>query len=443
MDDPYSQHLISILLNNQAVYSPFVLSGLLSLFILLICSAFISGAEVAYFSLKPYEIETLKEKSGRSNKVILALLQKPKKLLATILIANNMVNIAIVIISSLIINRLFNFGNNQWLEFLIQVVAVTFIILLLGEVTPKVYATRYGLQMASFMAYPLWLLSKLFNPLSYALIQSTGFIEKRFKSKGHDISVDAISHAIEITNENDTTEEEKKILKGIVRFGSIEVKQIMRPRINVVAFDIETNFKDLLYRIIEAGFSRVPIYRENFDNVEGILFIKDLLPYINEKEDFEWQKLIRPPFFVPENKKIDDLLREFQSKKIHMAIVVDEYGGSSGLVTLEDIIEEIVGEINDEFDDDEIQYSKLDEFNYVFDGKTLLNDMYRILKIDGSEFNKVRGEADTLAGFIIETQGKIPAKNEVFKFDNYTFKIEAADKRKIKTVKVSIHKPQT
>lgn len=440
MDDPYSQLLTYHLLFIQSGFSPFIVAGFFSLAILLLCSAFVSGAEVAFFSLKPDDVETLKSAQSRSSKIALDMLQKPKKLLATILIANNMVNIAIVIISSLLISRMFDFGDKAWLEFLIQVVAVTFIILLLGEVTPKVYATRHGIKMANVMALPLFVLEKLFSPLSFALINSTNFIEKRFKSKGHDISVDAISHAIEITNEKDTSEEEKKILKGIVRFGSIEVKQIMKPRLNVVAFEIETNFKDLLYRIIEAGFSRVPIYRETFDNVEGILFIKDLLPYINEKEDFEWQKLIRPPFFVPENKKIDDLLREFQNKKIHIAIVVDEYGGSSGLVTLEDIIEEIVGEINDEFDDDDIQYSKLDDHNYVFDGKTLLNDMYRILNIDGADFDKARGEADTLAGFIIETQGKIPAKNDVIAFENYTFKIEAADKRKIKTVKVSIKK---
>lgn len=440
MDDPYSQHLINIFLFLQAVFSPFILTGFISLAILLLCSAFISGAEVAYFSLKPEDLEALKEKQVRNNKTILELLQNPKKLLATILIANNMVNIAIVIVASLLISKLFDFGDKEWLEFLLQVVAVTFIILLLGEVTPKVYATRNGIKMASYMALPLFFLEKLFRPLSFALINSTSYIEKRFKSKGHDISVDAISHAIDITNEKDTSEEEKKILKGIVRFGTIEVKQIMKPRINVVAFEIDTNFKDLLHRIIEAGFSRVPIYKESLDNVEGILFIKDLLPYINEKENFEWQKLIRPPFFVPENKKIDDLLREFQHKKIHIAIVVDEYGGSSGLVTLEDIIEEIVGEISDEFDDDDIQYSKLDDQNYVFDGKTLLNDMYRILNIDGSDFDKARGEADTLAGFIIETLGRIPAKNDTFSFQNFTFKIEAADKRKIKTVKVSIKK---
>jgi gliding motility-associated protein GldE len=440
VDDPYSQLLTSHLLLIQSGFSPFIIAGFISLAILLLCSAFVSGAEVAFFSLKPEEIESLKESNSRSNKKVLDLLHKPQKLLATILIANNMVNIAIIIIASIIISKLFNFEDKAWLEFLVQVVAVTFIILLLGEVTPKVYATRNSMKMAVFMAMPLFVLEKLFSPLSFALIKSTRFIEKRFKSKGHDISVDAISHAIEITNETSTTEHEKKILKGIVRFGTIEVKQIMKPRVNVVAFEINNKFKDLLYKIIEAGFSRVPIYRESFDNVEGILFIKDLLPYINEGDDFNWQQLIRPPFFVPENKKIDDLLREFQVKKIHIAIVVDEYGGSCGLVTLEDIIEEIVGDINDEFDDDEVQYSKLDENNFVFDGKILLNDLYRILNIDGAAFDKSRGEADTLAGFIIETQGRIPAKNDVFKFENYTFKIEAADKRKIKTIKITIEK---
>jgi putative hemolysin len=440
VDDPYSQLLTYHLLFIQSGLSPFIIAGFVSLAILLLCSAFVSGAEVAFFSLKPEEIETLKNTTSRSGKLALTLLQKPKKLLATILIANNMVNIAIIIIAALIISRLFNFENKAWLEFLIQVIAVTFIILLLGEVTPKVYATRHGLKMASAMALPLFILEKIFSPLSFALISSTALIEKRFKSKGHDISVDAISHALEITNESDTTDDEKKILKGIVRFGTIEVKQIMKPRLNVVAFDINSTFKDLLYKIIEAGFSRVPIYRESFDNVEGILYIKDLLPHINEADDFNWQKLIRPPFFVPENKKIDDLLREFQSKKIHLAIAVDEYGGSCGLITLEDIIEEIVGDITDEFDDDDIQYSKLDENNYVFDGKTLLNDMYRILNIDSEEFDKARGEADTLAGFIIETQGRIPAKNDVFKFAKFTFKIEAADKRKIKTIKITIEK---
>ncbi|MFN7013491.1 MAG: gliding motility-associated protein GldE [Bacteroidia bacterium] len=336
MDDPYSQLVIYLFHFIQSGFSPFNVAGFISLIILLLCSAFISGAEVAFFSLKPDDVETFKSTQTRRSKIALDMLQKPKKLLATILIANNMVNIAIVIISSLLISRMFDFGDKAWLEFLVQVVAVTFVILLLGEVTPKVYATRHGIKMANIMALPLFVLEKLLSPLSYALINSTNFIEKRFKSKGHDISVDAISHAIEITNEKDTTDEEKKILKGIVRFGSIEVKQIMKPRLNVVAFEIETKFKDLLYHIIEAGFSRVPIYRETFDNVEGILFIKDLLPYIDETDDFEWQKLIRPPFFVPENKKIDDLLREFQNKKIQMGMEVDELGEATGIERMEE-----------------------------------------------------------------------------------------------------------
>jgi gliding motility-associated protein GldE len=326
--------------------------------------------------------------------------------------------------------------------FVIQVIAVTFLILLFGEVIPKVYATRNALKLAETMAMPIMFVKKILTPVSYLLISSSSFIEKKVKQKVHRISVDELSDALELTNDPEIEEED--LLKGIVRFGNTDVKQIMKARIDATAIDIEMGYHELLELIRECGYSRIPVYKKNFDNVTGILYIKDLLSSIDlnettsSKGEKDWRKLVRNPFFVPENKKIDDLLKEFQEKKIHLAIVVDEYGGTSGIVTLEDIIEEIVGEISDEYDDDELSYSKLDDFNYVFEGKTPLNDLYRIIGMEGDIFEEVKGDADTLGGFIIELEGRIPKKNECVTFQNLLFAIEASDKRRITRVKITI-----
>lgn len=412
--------------------------GLVSSAVLLICSALISGSEVAYFSLGPAENDLLEnEKSGSAQRV-LDLLQRPQRLLATILIANNFVNIAIVVLSSFIIDGSFNFGQYPiWVGLTIQVGVVTFLLLLLGEVIPKVYATSHSMVLCQFMSLPLSGLLKIFYPISSVLIHSTNVINKRVKKRQSEYSVDELEHALELTRDDKSSADEEKILKGIVRFGNTDVKQILTPRTEVVSFDFGTNFTELLAELLDQGFSRVPVYKESLDQVIGILYLKDLLPH-SEKAGLDWQALLRSPYFVPENKKLDDLLKEFQERKVHMAVVVDEYGGTSGIVTLEDIIEEIVGDITDEFDDEDIFYSKLDDSNYIFEGKTPLIDLYKILEIEGDNFEDAKGESDTLAGFILELSGKIPTKNEKVKFENYVLTIEAADKRRIKRVKVTV-----
>jgi len=437
-DEPLQQLFLDIL--QPASFG--IIAALGAMVLLLASSALISGSEVAFFSLGPKERKDLESSKSRASNVILRLLEKPKRLLAAILIGNNFVNVAIIILSTYVTAALFNFGNYPFLGFIIQVVMITFLILLIGEVVPKVYATKYALNLALFMAFPILFLRNIFNPLSSLLINSTSFIDKRIRKISADISAEDLSHAIELTKDEEASEEEHKILKGIAKFGSTDVKQIMKSRVDVVAFEIETKFDVLLSGILKSGFSRIPIFKESFDKVEGILYIKDLLPHFEKGDNFNWKELIRPPFFVPENKKIDDLLKEFQEKKIHLAIVVDEYGGTSGIVTLEDIIEEIVGDITDEFDEENLVYSKLDENNYVFDGKTPLNDLYRILDIDGNVFEETKGESDTIAGFILELAGKIPLKNEKVNFENFTFTVEAADKRRVKRVKVTILEKQ-
>ncbi len=406
--------------------------------ILLICSALISASEVAFFSLSHSDRELLENEKSQTTERILRLHAMPQQLLATILVANNFVNISIVVLSSFIISDSVNFdGYPTWLPFTVQVLAVTFILLLVGEVIPKVYATTGGLKICRIMALPLIIIEKIFRPISAVLVASTDFINKRIRKRTTEYSTDDLEHALELTRDHETTPGEERILKGIVRFGNTDAKQIMTPRTEVAAFDIDTPFSELLAELLEQGYSRVPVYTESLDKVKGILYMKDLLPYADENS-FAWQDLLRKAFFVPENKKLDDLLKEFQSKKIHMAVVVDEYGGTSGIITLEDVIEEIVGDIADDFDDEEIFYSRLDDSNYVFEGKTPLVDIYKVLNIDGDEFEELKGESDTLAGFIIELSGKIPSKNEKLKFENYTFTIEAADKRKVKRVKVTI-----
>ena len=418
----------------------------MSLLVALICtaiflciSALISASEVAFFSLSPKSRDDLRKSTSTTDKTVLQIFDKPKRLLATVLIANNLLNIGVVLISEIIVKEELSFIQNPLVTFLIQVVAVTFLILLFAEVIPKVFANQHSLSVARFMAYPISFLEKLLYPLSYVLIKSTGFIDKKIKKKTQSISVEDLSHALDLTISADTPEPEKKILRGIVKFGQMNVKQIMIPRMDITAFDYNEPFKKLMGDILASKYSRVPIYREVIDKISGILYVKDLLPYLDKEDDFKWQALIREPFFVPENKKNDDLLKEFQHRKIHMAVVVDEFGGTSGIVTLEDVIEEIVGEINDEFDDDDLVYSKLDDYNYVFEGKISLSDLSRKLGIDTSLFELPNGrEADTLAGFLIEHTGNIPKKGAEVKFKDYIFTVESADNRKIKRVKITV-----
>ena len=406
-----------------------------AMFVLLLCSALISGSEVAFFTLNPNK---WKEKDmSKSQKIIKKLLHRPNNLLATILITNNFVNVAIIILSSYITASLFNFNNFPILEFIIQVVVVTFLLLLIGEVIPKVFANQNALVFASVMSTPINILSKVLAPISKVLVATTSVIEKRFQNKGYQISVDELSTALDLAGENDTNEEEKRILRSIVEFGNIDVKEIMKSRVDVVAIEEKTDFKDVKELVVSSGYSRIPVYKENFDTILGVLYIKDMLLHI-KKEKFDWMSLVRTPFFIPESKMIDDLLKEFQEKKIHLAIVVDEYGGTSGIVTLEDIIEEIVGEINDEFDDDGIMYSKLDNSNYIFEGKTSLNDVLKTIDGEIDYFDEVKGDADTLAGLILELKGNIPEKGEVLVYEPYTFSIESVDQRRVKRVKISI-----
>ena len=418
-----------------------VVIGIIAIACLLLFSSLISGSEIAFFSLSPNQLHDVQLGKSRLNKLIIRLLERPKRLLATILITNNFTNVGIVILSTYVINEMFDISGFRILGFIVQVIVVTALILLIGEIMPKIYATQYSLKFIHFMARPMEFLIRIFYPLSSIMVKSTNIIDKRILKKGHNISMSELSDAIELTVDENTREEEKKILKGIVKFGDIDVKEIMKSRVDVTAVEIKIPFNELLDIIREAGYSRVPVFEDNFDKISGILYIKDLLAHLNENENFQWQSLLRPAFFVPENKMISDLLKEFQEKKIHLAIVVDEYGGTSGIVTLEDIIEEIVGEINDEFDasNEEIIYSKLDENNFVFEGKTSLNDFCKILNIEDRIFEEVKGDSDTLAGLILEMEGKIPEKNESIAYGNFLFKIEAVDKRRIKRIRVTIN----
>lgn len=439
MEPPSIEPLSGLLIALNSLNTSVVVA-IIVMIILLISSALISGSEVAFFSLSPSDKEELSKAKTKKTDRVLLLLSKPKYLLANILIANNFINIAIVVISTYLVGNLCSFEPDEnVLKILITVVGVTFLILLVGEVIPKVYAANNSLSLAQFMSLPLVVVGKIVSPLSSLLVKSTSFIDGKIKKKGNDISVNDLGDALELTEIEGVTDDDKKILEGIVRFGNTDVKQIMKSRLDVIAFDMETPFDELLPEIINSGYSRIPIYDDSFDNVEGVLYVKDLLPHLSKGKTFKWNELIREPFFVPEMKKIDDLLKHFQESNIHIAIVVDEYGGTSGILTLEDIIEEIIGDITDEFDDDDLVYSKLDEFNYVFEGKVALVDVYKVLDIDGDVFEENKGESDTLAGFIIEQSGKILLKNERLTFDNYTFTVEAADKRKITQVKLTIH----
>jgi putative hemolysin len=428
----------SIIRPDFAFSVPLIIALLIFIF-LLFGSGFISGAETAFFAITPPQLMSLKDAEKTSERLIYSLLNKPKRLLATLLIAINFINIAIVVLSTVIINQVFDFSQNETLGFIIQVIAVTFILILFCEVMPKVYAQQNAIKIAHLSVYPLYALDKIFRPVSVLLVASTTFVDKRFHQKGYDVTVDELTHAIDITSTKDTPEEEKKILKGIARFGNIDVRQIMNARLDIVAVDYETSFKELLPFIIENRYSRLPVFKETLDNIAGILYIKDLLPHLDqESEGYAWQSLVRPPYYVPESKKINDLLQEFQEKKMHLAIVVDEYGGTSGLVTMEDILEEIVGEINDEFDEEVLNYSKLDDRTFVFEAKTLLNDVCRVMEVDRKVFEIKDEEADTLAGLILDLKGSIPQKAEEIFFRDIKFTIESSDRRRIKRVKITL-----
>ncbi len=443
MDDPGAAHQLIIFLFSVPPESVFGLTAsVIGIIVLLYISALMAGAEVAFFSLKKEQRERLAISESRKEVLVAELLKYPKRLLATMLIALNFVNIGIVILSEYIISIFLIPGAEMTiLGWIMQVLVVTFIILLFGEVMPKIYANHFSERFAISMAYPMLFIRNFFwwTGMSRSLVFLSDIVDKRLAKSGHDISVDDLSHALELTSSKENMEsDDNKILRGIVTFGNTEVKQIMKPRMDVKAFEFETPFTELLPQLVEAGYSRLPVYKESFDNVVGVIYSKDLLAHLNEKDDFNWQELLRPPFFVPENKKIDDLLAEFQKTKIHLAIAVDEYGGTSGIVTLEDVMEEIVGDITDEFDDDELVYSKLDDRNFVFEGKISLNNFYRITGINSEAFEESKGEADSLAGFILEKEGRIPAKNSIINFANVEFAIESVDTKKIKRIKVTI-----
>nr|WP_299387021.1 gliding motility-associated protein GldE [Allomuricauda sp.] len=413
------------------------------LLFLLICSALISGAEVALFGLSQTDLNEMQDSESTKDRLIVRLLDRPKKLLATILITNNAINIGIVLLFSSLGNVIFS-GVNQVLfglvsvRFLLEVVVATFLILMFGEILPKVYANRNRIQFSRFMSVPIRILNALFTPLSSPMGSATGFLHEKLGRRKSNLSVDHLSQALELASEGDTTKEEQKILEGIVTFGNTDTKQVMRPRIDIFALNEEMKFPEVLEEIKKNGYSRIPVFAENMDNVLGVLYVKDLLPYIDRKS-FNWMSLIREPYFVPENKKLDDLLLEFQEMKNHLAVVVDEYGGTSGIVTLEDIIEEIVGDISDEFDDEDLIFSKLDDYNYVFDGKTTLKDFYRVVKIeDEDDFEGQKGESETIAGFVLEISGSFPKRGEKVLFKNYQFIVESLDKKRLKRIKVTL-----
>ncbi|MCW8897708.1 MAG: gliding motility-associated protein GldE [Flavobacteriales bacterium] len=413
---------------------------LIVVILLLVFSGLISGSEIAYFSLLPKDLEEIQNAPSASLSRVKKLLYDQKRLLATILVANNLINVGLILLTTLVINQLINFSYlPDYVSFGIQVIGITFVILLFGEVIPKIYATKNALFLSKFMSFPLSFLSFLLYPVSYVLMTFTSIIDKHIKQRGLDVTVEDLSHALDLTSDIEEDNDEHKILKGIIKFGETSVKQIMTARVDVVALDKTQPYSTVIETILDSGYSRIPVFEDSFDTIIGIIYIKDLLAHIEEKEDYEWTKLLRTPFFVPENKKLDDLLSEFQEKKMHLAIVVDEYGGTSGIVSLEDILEEIVGEISDEFDDEDITYSKLDDNNYVFDGKTALNDVFKIINIDDDEFfGDEKIDAESLAGLVIEIAEKIPQKNEKIILKNLTFTVEASDKRRVKRIKLTV-----
>jgi len=416
------------------IFSYSFLTPLLSCAVLLIASGLISGSEIAFFGLSPTDKNKIKESSLKKHQIIIKLIEAPKMLLATILIANNVINITIIIISSLLFSSYGTF-NSAILNFIFQIFLTTFLILLFGEVIPKTYANRNPLLVSEIMALPLSLIQKILYPMSRILVKSTNLINNSIGKKT-ELSLQNLSKAVNITS--DTEDEEKKFFEGIIQFGQTDVKQIMKARIDIVALNINNSFKEVLSTIQSSGYSRIPVYKDSIDQIKGILYIKDLLPYF-DINDYNWQNVIREPFFVPENKKIDDLLKEIKERKTHLVVVVDEYGGTSGIVTLEDIIEEIVGDISDEFDQENLMYSKIDENTYIFEGKTSLNDFYRVLNVDSDIFEQTKGDSDTLAGFILENTEKMPKEGQKLNFHQFIFTIEKINKKRIISIKTQLN----
>ena len=414
-----------------------VFSGILAC-VLLIVSGFASGSEIAFFSLSPTDLNELEESNDKRDQQIMELRNDSERTLATILITNNLVNVTIIMLCNYFFSHLVDFGNAVWLEFVVITVLLTFLLLLFGEIIPKVYCGQHALAVCRQFAGSIIVLRRLFRPLATVLIRSGILAEKVVQTENHVLSVDDLEQALELTDKTEL-KDEQIMLEGIVRFGDETAKEIMTSRQDVVALDFRSPFPEVLNCIVENNYSRIPVYQNSIDNVRGILYIKDLLPHLGKPATFRWQSLIRPPYFVPETKKIDDLLREFQANKVHIAIVVDEFGGTSGIVTLEDILEEIVGEINDEYDEDEKNYVRINANTYVFEGKTLLSDFYKVLRLDDDTFEEIEGDADTLAGLMLELKGDFPAVHEKLEYKNFTFEILELDERRISKVKVIVH----
>ena len=406
--------------------------------ILLLFSGFASGSEIAFFSLTPKDINELEESNSDKDKRILVLREDSERTLATILITNNVINVTIIMLCNYFFNNVVDFGSAVWLQFLVITILLTFLLLLFGEIMPKVYCAQHALKMCRYFCDSIYFLRKLFRPLANILLRSGALAGKVVQTENHVLSVDDLEQALELTDEEEL-KEEKNMLEGIVRFGDETAKEVMTSRQDIVDLDFKSKFHEVIKCVVENNYSRIPVYQDSIDNVRGILYIKDLLPHLSKPDTFRWQSLIRPPYFVPETKKIDDLLREFQDNKVHIAIVVDEFGGTSGLITMEDILEEIVGEINDEYDEEEKPYVRINANTYVFEGKTLLSDFFKILDLDDETFEEVEGDADSLAGLLLEIKGDFPELHERIDFRNFTFEVTELDGHRISKIKVVIH----
>jgi gliding motility-associated protein GldE len=437
-DDPFPErYLLAQIFTSEALYFTFCGAMLVSLLVL---SAVISGSEVAFFSLTKEDILKCRRSKSPRERSIAKLIEQPKRLLATILIVNNLVNVAFITLSTFVVWRIVGTQTTEGLILVTLTTVASAAIVFFGEVVPKVYANHNNLGFAKMAAGLLSVSSVIFRPVSVILLSISNVIESRIERKGYNLSVDELHQALELTTDDNTSDEEKGILKGIVNFGTLSVKQVMRSRMEITAFDVEMNFHELMDKINKSSYSRIPVYSETIDKIEGLLYIKDLLAHIEKQEDFQWQTLLRPGFFIPENKKVDALLRDFQEKRVHMAIVVDEYGGTSGLITLEDVIEEIVGEINDEFDNDGVAFNKLDEHTYIFEGRTSLNDFCKIVGEEVNIFDQVKGESESLGGLLLELHSKLPRVGEKIPFDQFVFTVVSVDNKRIKRVRVYINR---